>query len=105
MFRDGKDYFQQLGAAALLSRKPSKLTIVNGRHLATEDERSPEWRKEVCDELALLCAGMAITDDVCLRIETDVAFEANLLSVGSRARLVSKIEAMVRLVQLDQAAE
>ena len=102
---DAKTFFQELGAAALLTRIPSKPTIVDGRHVRTEDERTPEWRKEVCDELALICDGLIVPDELVEEITSDIGFAPDFLSVGSRARLVEKIASMVQSAQMRTAAE
>ena len=87
------------------NKKPSKTTIQDGRHLPTEDERTPEWRKEVCDTLADSVYHCILTDEMVELITQEIHFAPNFLSVGSRAALVAKIVMMVYAGQMSQAAE
>lgn len=121
MLREAKRYFELLGLVVLMpqNKRPSKMTVKKpedvieasegnkcpATHELSEDERSPQWRKEVCDHLARLCDGCVISDNIVDAIEADIDYEANLHSVGSRKELVHRIAALILADQERQAAE
>lgn len=112
--RDAKRFFFGLGAMSLRKRIPSKLTrtisaVVDGvareRYAPTEDDRTPRWRKEVCDRLTLSCEGLVVPEELVGEIRSNIAYAPNFLSVGSRKSLVETITAKVKSAQTRAAAK